>query len=93
MEMNTLKKVIYNCRQATFLIEKKQLAQLTLREKVELRIHLAGCSVCKIFQQQSILINKLVSTHFQRSSAKELKLDNEFKKTLQELIDRETNKN
>ena len=91
--MNTLKKVIYNCHQATFLIEKKQIGQLTFREKVELRIHLVGCSVCKIFQQQSILINKLVSTHFQRPSTKEFKLDSEFKKTLQERIDKEVNKN
>jgi len=50
-----LEKIAYNCRQATFLIEKKQGAELTGREKLELKIHLAGCYICRVYEQQSLL--------------------------------------
>jgi len=28
-----------------------------MREKLELKIHLAGCSMCRVFERQSIEIN------------------------------------
>jgi hypothetical protein len=61
-ELNSaeIKKIAYNCRKATYLIEKKQLAKITVRERLELNIHLAGCSVCKTFEQQSMVINRMV---------------------------------
>ena len=85
--MNDLKKIAYNCHKATLLIEKKQLARLTLREKMELKIHLAGCSVCKLFERQSILINKQMKNLFQSSLQKNHALDERYKKELQEKID------
>jgi hypothetical protein len=86
-----LKKIAYNCRKATFLIEKKQLAPITLREKLELRIHLAGCSVCRIFEQQSSVINQMVKELFQSASEGNLRLDDDFKRDLQEKIEGELN--
>jgi hypothetical protein len=85
--MNEVKKIIYNCHKATMLIEKKQLARLTIREKMELKLHLAGCSVCKLFQQQSILINKQVRSLFHSNTQKEHVLDDTFKKELQARIE------
>lgn len=85
--MNKMKKIAYNCQKATLLIEKEQLAGLTTREKVELRLHLAGCSVCKIFQRQSILINKQVKSLFHLAKQKEHVLGDGYKKTLQEKIE------
>jgi len=86
--MNELKKIAYNCQKATLLIEKKQLARLTLREKLELKIHLAGCSVCKLFQQQSILINKQIKSLFHTSLPADHFLDEKFKKDMQEQIEK-----
>lgn len=91
--MNSLKGIIYNCRQATFLIEKKQIKKLTFRENVELRIHLMGCSVCRIFQKQSILINRMVKNLIHDSQNKDRKLDDDFKQNLQDKIEDELNKN
>lgn len=91
--MNKLKGIIYNCRQATFLIEKKQLGSLTLCEKLELRIHLTGCSVCRVFQRQSILINRLVRGLFHFPPAAGAKLDPTFSNKLQVRIDEELKKN
>jgi len=91
--MSELHRIIYNCRQATFLIEKRQIKSLTIRERIELKIHLAGCSVCKVFQQQSIVINRLVKDMFHTSNHADVGLDEEFKKELQQRIDEELTKN
>lgn len=90
--MGPLKKIIYNCKRATFLIEKKLVDRITFREEIELRIHLMGCSVCRIFGKQSRMINKMVHQLF-HSSMENAKLDEGFKKDLQEKIEEELNKN
>ncbi|MBC7950142.1 MAG: hypothetical protein H7Y42_19820 [Chitinophagaceae bacterium] len=89
--MNDLNKIIYNCRKATFLIEKKQLSRLTVREQLELRVHIAGCSICRTFQRQSILINGQVRNIFQ-SRMPDSTLPEAFKKDLQERINKELEK-
>ncbi|MBB5634596.1 hypothetical protein HDF26_002731 [Pedobacter cryoconitis] len=91
--MNELKNIIYNCRKATFLIEKKQLTALTVREKIELRIHLTGCSFCRLFQKQSIGINRMVHELFHSAQPREIRLDDDYKKKLQERIEEELDKN
>lgn len=84
-----LRNIIYNCKQATFLIEKRIAGKITAAETLQLHIHLAGCSVCKIYQQQSILINKV----FAEIENTDFKLDEAFKKTLIVKIKKEINKN
>ena len=86
MNKDELKKVAYNCRKATMLIEKKQLTQITKREQLELKLHLAGCSVCRLFEQQSIKISHLYKSFF-ASPAGNIKLDDLFKSSLQNRID------
>jgi len=86
MEESELKKIAYNCKKATFLIEKKQIGSISMREKMELKIHLAGCSVCRIFEQQSIVINKLVHDLFHEPKLSEFKLDDKYKNELQDRI-------
>ncbi|WP_184546732.1 hypothetical protein [Mucilaginibacter sp. FT3.2] len=92
--MSTLKHIIYNCRQATLLIEKRQFKKLSFREFVELRIHLVGCSVCTLYNKQSKVIHQMVQQLFHDSmKAEGVHLDEGFKKELQYLIDEELNKN
>ena len=81
-----LKKVAHNCRKATFLIEKQQIGKITLREKLELQVHLTGCSICVTFMQQSAVINQMVRKMFHPDHTK-LKLDKEFKQQLQKRIE------
>ena len=85
--MSYLKKIIYNCKQATFLIEKKQLKRLSFREEIELRIHLRGCGMCVLYNKQSHVINDMVQQLFQDSMKNELKLDDNFKADLQARIE------
>lgn len=87
-----LKKIAYNCRKATFLIEKQQIGKITEREQLELKIHLAGCSICVTFMQQSMAINQMVRKLFQPDRTKS-KLDKEFKLYLQKRIEDQLEKN
>lgn len=83
--MNKLTKIAYNCRKATLLIEKQQLARLSIKETFELNFHLTGCSVCRIFQQQSVTINKMIKGLFDTKNIR-TSLDSDFKKSLQDRI-------
>ena len=91
--MSYLKRIIYNCKQATFLIEKRETGRLTLRERFELRIHLLGCRFCRLYKKQSRTINQMVQTLFKSSMQPGIKLDDKFKKILQARIEEELNKN
>ncbi len=87
MEASRFKKIAHNCKKATFLIEKKQIGKISMREKLELMIHLAGCSACRIYKQQSILINKLVHDLFHESQVNnDIKLADDRKKKMQDQI-------
>ena len=91
--MGPLKKIQYNCKKATFLIEKKLITRINFREHIELRIHLLGCSVCRTYQSQTGKINEMIRQLFHNAVNKETKLDDEFKKDLQDRIEEELNKN
>src|SRR5882762_9859146 len=90
--MSYLKRIIYNCKQATFLIEKRSAGKITFREAIELRIHLFGCSFCRIYKKQSRVINEMVQELFRSSMQTDRKLDDKFKKELQIRIEEELNK-
>ena len=79
-------RIAYNCRKATFLIEKKQEEELTARETMELNLHLAGCYICRVYEEQSILINAMVVNLF-KGHPEGIKLDTTFKNDLKKEID------
>jgi hypothetical protein len=84
--MNKLKKIQHDCHKATFLIEKRTMARLTLREWAELNIHLAGCSVCRVYKKQSYLIGQMVH-QLLYSNTREYKLGEKDKKVMEDRIE------
>jgi len=84
--MGTIKKIQYDCRHATYLIEKRQQTSLTLKERVQLFIHLLGCSVCRLYQVQSKAIGRALQHLFRRSAENDPTLDESFKQEMQEKI-------
>ncbi len=86
-DKNKLKQISYDCKHATFLIEKKLIGKLTLKEQFALKFHLAGCSVCRIFLKQSMTINRMVKSLFNGNEPGDITLDDHFKQNLQERID------
>jgi hypothetical protein len=89
--MNKFKKIQYNCHKATFLIEKRSMKKLTLFEQLELRIHLAGCSVCRTYQKQSILIGQMVRQVL-HGDTHQYRLDEQDKKVMEKRIEDELKK-
>lgn len=91
--MNYLIKIIRNCKEATFLIEKKANGTITVKERLKLMIHLTGCSFCRLYKKQSADIDNMVSQLLKQSKSTEQKLDSEFKKELQALIEEKLKNN
>ena len=56
--MNFLEILKMNCRQATCLHSKQQDGKLSFAEKMGLKIHLAYCSLCRLFFAQLDLAEK-----------------------------------
>lgn len=54
-----LRKVLYNCKEATLLIVKREQRRLSLLARLKLYYHLLHCGVCRSFQTQSMFINDL----------------------------------
>lgn len=86
--MNGLKKIIYNCRKATYLIDKRLTGKITFRETIELRIHLIGCDVCGIYRKQSAKINYMIENLLKARAEVSVRLDDDYKERLQLKIDR-----
>ncbi|MBD1394206.1 hypothetical protein [Mucilaginibacter glaciei] len=91
--MSDFKDIIYNCRQATYLIEKRELIKLTFKEQIELRMHLVGCDMCKLYVKQSRKINEMVKQLLKSDMRHTIRLDDDFKNALQTQIDDQLNKN
>ena len=54
-----LKWLMISCKEATYLVSKKEENKLTWLLKIKLRAHLAICSMCRRFEQQSGLIGRM----------------------------------
>ena len=84
--MGWYNKLRNNCHKATFLIDKKNQKHLRPLQQIELYIHLAGCSFCRLYDKQSQLIDKLAREDYQRRAAQIQNLDEAFKNKLQNRI-------
>ncbi|WP_153797288.1 zf-HC2 domain-containing protein [Foetidibacter luteolus] len=58
-----MSKLRKSCRQATYLLGKKEEGQLTFKERLVLALHLALCDMCRLFEKQ---------LNFVRRNAKQL---------------------
>jgi hypothetical protein len=67
-------------------MEKKQTDGITIREQLELNIHLAGCSACRLFERQSVVIDKLIENLLHEPQRNAFKLDDRFKREMHNLI-------
>jgi hypothetical protein len=91
--MSVLKAIIYNCRKATYLADKKMNGRISFKESIELRIHLFGCDACKLYVKQSGKINEMIKALLISPAATNIRLDDDFKTRMQVTINEELNKN
>ena len=90
--MGKIKKIQYDCRHATYLIEKRQETALTVKERTQLFIHLLGCSVCRLFQKQSRTIRKSLQQLFYKNAEQSHTLDEHTKQEMQNKINERLSK-
>ena len=90
--MNKLTKILYNCRKATFMIEKRMVKPLSFQENIELRLHLVTCGVCRLYIKQSRKIDLMVEQILKGAPPVNIRLDDDFKEELKVRIDNELNK-
>jgi len=62
--MRLMEKIFLSCKEVTELTEKKQLAKLTFKEKFQFNMHLMMCKACKSYQQQSLIMEKMIQKWF-----------------------------
>jgi hypothetical protein len=86
------KGIIYNCKKATFLIDKKNLDGISPLQQIELRLHLMGCYVCRLYYSQSRIIDGMLRGLHTNYNKPEWGLDEEFKRRLQRNITKELKK-
>lgn len=53
--------LMFSCKKATELIEKKNFQALSFNEKIKLNVHTKMCNQCKTFEKQSILFDKVLT--------------------------------
>lgn len=60
-----MKKIMHmlflSCLRATELLEKKLHFKLSIKEKLQLKMHKSMCEACRNYQKQSILIEKAIA--------------------------------
>lgn len=59
-----------SCHKATELIEKKQHSKLSLKDGIQLKVHLMMCKACALYEKQSELISKGIKKYFTGNSGK-----------------------
>ena len=50
--------IMITCKKATFLVSKKEENKLSFGERIQLKMHLAICKLCRLFEKQSWLFSK-----------------------------------
>lgn len=60
--------IMLSCQKATELIDKKSVAELSVKEDLQLQMHTAICDGCKTYQKQSKLIDELLVKHLRNQS-------------------------
>ncbi|MEN5055776.1 hypothetical protein [Sphingobacterium kitahiroshimense] len=56
-----------SCSKASELLDKRSVLKLSLRENIALKLHLAICDACKLYSEQSKLLDKILALHLKRS--------------------------
>jgi hypothetical protein len=79
-----MKVLFLSCKKATELIEKREVRSLSVKEHLQLKVHLGMCDACAVYEKYSRKVNDLLKSWFGPSSEKELpvKQNPELKKRI-----------
>lgn len=94
MMMRGMDAVMLSCEEATFQITKSEFEKLGCIKQVQLKMHLAGCELCRRFKVQSEIINegmKKLENLKMHQDLVGVHLSNKKKEELKEIITRYNN--
>lgn len=57
-------KFFLSCKKATELVERKHDNHLSLKDELQLKLHLIMCKTCNAYQKHSVLINQVLKKYF-----------------------------
>lgn len=86
--MSVLYIIKMNCREATYLHERRREKQLSTTEKIALKVHLLWCKVCTLFYQQMDGLEKCAHDSHQHNKLNNTMPD-EAKLRIQRALDKE----
>lgn len=86
--MNTL---FLSCLKATELIDKKVHIKLSFIENMQLKVHNKMCPPCKIYEQQSIMIEHAIEQHLQNNNTDINKNTEQLKQKIKTKLESERN--
>jgi len=58
--LSFMRRIMINCEEASMLSTHEMLGRVSMKEKMDLHMHLAGCKHCRKYYRQSIIINKSI---------------------------------
>ncbi len=61
-------KLMLSCKKASELVDKKSVTGLSIKENIMLRMHTAMCDICKAYQKQSKILDRLLMKHLQKTN-------------------------
>lgn len=56
--IKAMDQVMLNCEDATFLVTKSDFVKIGCMKRIQLKMHLAGCALCRQFKKQNDIINQ-----------------------------------
>jgi hypothetical protein len=81
-------KLVNSCKKTTELIDKQLLTQLTMKEKMQLKMHKSMCKTCTAYVHQSKLLDSIVYKWFKGKSKVNLKMPEKVKHRIVEEINK-----
>lgn len=66
-----------SCKKASELIDKRLVSELSFKEKISLRLHIAMCDLCSVYSKQSQSIDEAIKGRLKEvkpSSAEDVSL-------------------
>ena len=71
--------LMLSCKKATLLIEKRQGFSLSIKEKMQVKLHASMCNACRSYEKQNSVINGAISNWFLNDTVKKETLSKDVK--------------
>ena len=74
--------IMLSCKKATLLIEKRSIFPLSVKEKIQLKVHTSMCDACSAYIKQSKTIDNALAKWVTENNEKKESLPEETKEKI-----------